>query len=131
MLLERGDINPNVLRQRRQATGKALGHTTECPGALATVEFAENQCRFLHALCRNRRFDAAAHGYIQLRERCKFGFVLVDRGSQRDFFNGRINGLQVEAEHRTPSGGFHQFDRAIVHALLAEKAHVVVATHLA
>ena len=77
------------------------------------------------------RFDATTHRYAQLREGIETGLVLVDGGGQGDFFDGLINGVQIDTEHTATCRRFHQLDRAIVDALLAEEAHVVVAAHLA
>ena len=120
-----------MLGQRRQAPGKALGHATELPRPLATIELAEDQRGFLHALGRDRRVNTATHGDSQLRESIEAGLVLVDGRGQGDFFDGRVNGVQVDTEHAATGSRFHQLDRTIVDALLAEEAHVVVAAHLA
>ena len=120
-----------MLGQGRKATGKALCYAAELPHALTAIELAEDQRGFLHALGRNRCFDAAAHRYGQLREGVETGLVLIDGCGEGDFFDGLINGVQIDAEHTATCSRFHQLDRAIIDALLAEEAHVVVATHLA
>ena len=120
-----------MLSQRRQATGKALGHAAELPHTLAAIELTQDQRGFLHALGRNRCFNAATHGDSQLREGIEAGLVLVDGRSQGDFLDGRVNGVQIDTEHTATGRRLDQLDRAIVDALLAEEAHVVVATDLA
>ena len=120
-----------MLGQRRQTTGKTLGHATELPRALAAVKLAEDQCGFLHAHGRNRRFNTAAHRHIELRERVESGLVLINGRGQCDFIDSRVYGVQIEAEHAATGRRFRQLYRAIVDALLAEETHVVVTANLA